>query len=82
MESLFQSYLTAPHTLLKHLCLWFGLLILNGSYGMGQKKVPVFRNTLPCNGNFAFRVRFRSILQFPMFLLLCQHLKRTVKRTA
>ena len=23
-------------------------------YGMGHKKVPVFRNTLTCNGKFAF----------------------------
>ena len=50
-------------------------------YGMGHKKVPDFRNTLPCNGNFAFRVRFRSVLQFSMFLLLCQHFKSTARRT-
>ena len=37
---------------------------------MDHKKVPVFQNTLPCNGNFAFRVCFRSVLQFPVFLLL------------
>ena len=48
---------------------------------MGHKKVPVFRNTLPCNGNFAFRVRFRSVLQFSVFLLLCQHFKSTAQRT-
>ena len=51
------------------------------AYSMGHKKVPVFRNTLPCNGNFAFRVRFRSILQLPVFLLLCQHFKSTAQRT-
>ena len=32
------------------------------TYGMGHKKVPIFRKTLPCNGNFAFHVRFRSVL--------------------
>ena len=52
-----------------------------GMYSMGHKKVPVFRNTLPCNGNFAFRVRFRSVLQFSVFLLLCQHFKSTAQRT-
>ena len=36
---------------------------------MGHKKVPVFRNTLPCNGNFAFRVHFRSVLQFSVFFI-------------
>ena len=51
------------------------------TYSMGHKKVPVFRNTLPCNGNFAFRVRFRSVLQFSVFLLLCQHFKSTAQRT-
>ena len=54
-------------------------------YSMGHKKVPVLRNTLPCNGNFVFRVHFRSVLQFSVFLLLCQHFlstaQRTVKRT-
>ena len=44
-------------------------------YGIGYKKVPVFRNTPPCNGNFAFLVHFRSVLQFSVFLLLCPHLK-------
>ena len=48
---------------------------------MSHKKVPVFRNTLPCNGNFEFRVRFRSVLQFPVFFLLCQHFKSTAQRT-
>ena len=48
---------------------------------MGHKKVPIFRNTLPCNGNFAFRVHFRSVLQFPVFLLLCQHFKSMAQRT-
>ena len=38
-------------------------------------------NTLPCNGNFAFLVRFRSVLQFTVFLLLCQHFKSTAQRT-
>ena len=38
----------------------YSALDLSGmhKYGMGHKKVLVFRNTLPCNGNFAFRVRF------------------------
>ena len=49
-------------------------------YGMGHKKVPVFPNTLPCNGNFAFRVRFRSVFQFSVFLLLCQRFKSTPQR--
>ena len=48
---------------------------------MGHKQITVFGNTLPCNGNFAFRVRFRSVLQFTVFLLLCQHLKSTAQRT-
>ena len=51
------------------------------AYSMGHKKVPVFRNMLPCNSYFAFRVRFRSVLQLPVFLLLCQHFKSTVQRT-
>ena len=51
------------------------------AYSMGHKKVPVFRNTLPCNGNFAFRVRFRSALQLPVFLFLCQHFKSMAQRT-
>ena len=50
-------------------------------YGMGQKKITVFGNTLPCNGHFSFRVRFRSVLQFTVFLLLCQHFKSTAQRT-
>ena len=33
----------------------------------GSQKVPIFRNTLPCNGNFVFRVRFCSVLPFPVF---------------
>ena len=45
------------------------------AYSMGHQKVPVFRNTLPYNGNFAFRVRCHSVLQLPVFLLLCQHFK-------
>ena len=44
-------------------------------YGMCHKKVPVFRNTLPWNGNFAFRVRFRSVLQFPVFYCCVNILK-------
>ena len=51
------------------------------AYSMGHKKVSVFRNTLPCNGNFAFRVRFHSVLQLPVFLLLCQYFKSTAQRT-
>ena len=51
------------------------------AYSMCHKKIPVFRSTLPCNGNFAFRVRFRSVLQLPVFLLLCQHLKSMAQRT-
>ena len=31
-------------------------------YGKGHKKVPVFVRQRPCNGNFAFRFRARSIL--------------------
>ena len=50
-------------------------------YGMGHKNVPVFLNTLPCNSNFSFRVRFHSVLQFPVFLLLCQHFKSMAQRT-
>ena len=42
---------------------------------MGHKKVPVFRNTLPCNGNFAFRVHFCSVLQFPCFYCCVSILK-------
>ena len=42
---------------------------------MGHKKVPVFRNTLQCNGNFTFRVRFRSVLQFPWFYCCVSILK-------
>ena len=34
---------------------------LRAMYSMGHKKVPVFRNTLPCNSNFAFHVHFRSV---------------------
>ena len=44
-------------------------------YGMSHKKIPVFRNTLPCNGNFAFRVHFRSVLQFPCFYCCVSILK-------
>ena len=50
-------------------------------YSMGPKKVLIFRNTLPCNGNFAFHVRFCSVLQFSVFLLLCQHFKSAAQRT-
>ena len=50
---------------------WWIMYCIEHMYGMGHKKVPVFRNTLPCNGNFAFRLHFRSVLQFSAFLLLC-----------
>ena len=45
-------------------------------YSMGHKKVPVFRNTLPCNGNFAFRVRFPvPFYNFPCFYCCVSILK-------
>ena len=46
----------------------FLFLLSAGYYGRGHKKVPVFRNTLPCNGNFALCVHFRSVLQFSVFI--------------
>ena len=38
------------------------------TYGMGHKKVPFFVKQRPCNGNFAFRFRARSVLHITVFI--------------
>ena len=49
--------------------LWVWLLgVVLRRYGMGHKKVPVFIKQRPCNGNFAFRFRARSVLHITVFI--------------
>ena len=38
------------------------------TYGMGHKKVPFFVKQRPCNGNFVFRFRARSVLHITVFI--------------
>ena len=64
-------HLTGPYFKFNFYSIW-----LVSMYSMGHKKVPVFRNTLPCNGNFAFRVRFPvPFYNFPCFYCCVSILK-------
>ena len=48
-------------------------------YGMGHKKVPVFRNTLTCNGKFAFVFASVPFYNFPCFYCCVSILKAQCK---